>query len=147
MKKNISETHPHLINEWSSKNKLKPTQISSGSHAKVWWVCDSGHEWSAGIANRTAGNTGCPYCSGRLCSPEDSLLSLYPILAEEINLNGKSVDASVIHPGTTKKYSWTCKNKHIWIQIIMSMMTFVNTLIARIIIFVVSSLRIQKLIN
>ena len=114
MKRFISETHPHLIQEWSNKNTIKPSDVTYGSKTKVWWVCENGHEWLATVSNRTANNTCCPYCSGRLCSPENSLLSLYPILAGEISLDGQNVDAKDIHPGTTKKYTWTCNNKHSW---------------------------------
>lgn len=36
--------------------------VSYGSHKKVWWQCEKGHEWTAVIANRTAQESGCPFC-------------------------------------------------------------------------------------
>ena len=114
MTKYVSETHPHLMKEWAAKNITKPSEVTYGSKAKIWWVCERGHEWLTAVGNRAGNNTGCPYCSGRLCSPENSLLALYPILAGELSLDGHNVDAKDIHPGTTKKYTWTCNNKHSW---------------------------------
>ena len=57
-------TNPKLASEWhpTKNGDLLPTMVSSGSHKKVWWICKTGHEWQAEIANRNAGN-GCPQCA------------------------------------------------------------------------------------
>ena len=44
-------------------NKIKPTEVSIGSHKKVIWRCEKGHEWEAAVKSRTINKTGCPYCS------------------------------------------------------------------------------------
>ena len=31
------------------KNKIKPTEVSIGSHKKVIWRCEKGHEWEAAV--------------------------------------------------------------------------------------------------
>ena len=36
---------PLLAQEWSEKNKLKPTEVSVASHKKIIWKCKHGHEW------------------------------------------------------------------------------------------------------
>ena len=54
---------PLLVKQWSKKNKIKPTEVSIGSHKKVIWRCEKGHEWEAAVKSRTINKTGCPYCS------------------------------------------------------------------------------------
>ena len=45
MNNSLAEVHPELVSEWSKKNKIKPTEVSIGSHKKVIWRCEKGHEW------------------------------------------------------------------------------------------------------
>ena len=60
--------NPTLMAEWNwEKNNelgLDPKTLTCGSHQKVWWKCEKGHEWQAIIQSRNKGS-GCPYCSGR----------------------------------------------------------------------------------
>ena len=90
----LATLEPLLVKQWSKKNKIKPTEVSIGSHKKVIWRCEKGHEWSdrnypllptqvTVFANRKAwwkckdcgrewntlistrsGGSKCPYCSG-----------------------------------------------------------------------------------
>ena len=48
---------PLLAQEWSEKNKLKPTEVSVASHKKIIWKCKHGHEWEASVKSRTILNT------------------------------------------------------------------------------------------
>lgn len=74
---------PSLAEEWSTKNKIKPTQVSVGSHKKVLWHGKCGHEWTAVIKNRVRG-AGCPYCSHNIVLPGfNDLASRFPNLAAE----------------------------------------------------------------
>ncbi|MCI6446154.1 MAG: zinc-ribbon domain-containing protein [Subdoligranulum sp.] len=52
-----------MAQEWSKKNKLKPTEVSVASHKKIIWKCKHGPEWEASVKCRTVNGTGCPYCS------------------------------------------------------------------------------------
>ena len=45
MNNSLAEVHPELVSEWSEKNKIKPTEVSIGSHKKVIWRCEKGYEW------------------------------------------------------------------------------------------------------
>ena len=60
----INTTHPHIAAEWDYElNQIHPTDVSSGSHKKAWWICSTcKHKWIAPIYNRTAGH-GCPECT------------------------------------------------------------------------------------
>lgn len=57
--------HPYLSKEWNyNKNDdLKPSNVTSGSNRKVWWICKNGHEWRATVARRVK-QPECPFCSG-----------------------------------------------------------------------------------
>ena len=57
----LSTLKPELASEWSEKNEIKPTEVSIGSHKKVLWKCNLGHEWAATVKSRTINKTGCPY--------------------------------------------------------------------------------------
>ena len=59
----LATLEPLLEKQWSEKNKIKPTEVSIGSHKKVIWRCEKGHEWEAAVKSRTINKTGCPYCS------------------------------------------------------------------------------------
>ena len=59
----LATLKPLLAQEWSEKNKLKPTEVSVASHKKIIWKCKHGHEWEASVKSRTVNGTGCPYCS------------------------------------------------------------------------------------
>ena len=59
----LATLEPLLVKQWSKKNKIKPTEVSIGSHKKVIWRCEKGHEWEVAVKSRTINKTGCPYCS------------------------------------------------------------------------------------
>ena len=49
----LAMLEPLLVKQWSKKNKIKPTEVSIGSHKKVIWRCKKGHEWEAAVKSRT----------------------------------------------------------------------------------------------
>ena len=59
----LATTHPEILNEWDyDKNTILPTQVTAGSHTKVWWKCNKEHSWLATIKNRING-AGCQECN------------------------------------------------------------------------------------
>jgi very-short-patch-repair endonuclease len=61
----VGSKHPHLVAEWSDKNKKSPYEYAAQSTDKVWWKCaENGHEWNCRIGSRTYDKTGCPKCKG-----------------------------------------------------------------------------------
>ena len=84
MNNSLAEVHPELVSEWSEKNKIKPTEVSIGSHKKVIWRCEKGHEWEAAVKSRTINKTGCPYCShNKVLAGFNDLATLQPDIAAE----------------------------------------------------------------
>lgn len=62
----LDKTHPHLVVEWDSeKNSREVTEVTFGSGYRAFWVCPSGHEWSATVANRAGRASGCPTCANQ----------------------------------------------------------------------------------
>ena len=53
----LTTLEPLLVKQWSKKNKIKPTEVSIGSHKKVIWRCEKGHEWEAAVKSRTINKT------------------------------------------------------------------------------------------
>lgn len=110
----LNTVNPKLSSEWDyEKNKLRPTDYTSGSTQKVWWKCKKGHSYEATIASRGSGS-GCPYCSGRLpIKGSNDLLTMMPELAEEwdyeFNENLMPEDVSI---SSDKKVGWICKKGH-----------------------------------
>ena len=59
----LADVFPNVAKNWNyDKNKLSPYDVAPYSNKKVWWVCDSKHEWKSTISNRTQGR-GCPICA------------------------------------------------------------------------------------
>jgi len=59
----LAHNNPKLARQWhpTKNGKLSPRDVMPYSSKKVWWKCESGHEWQAVIANRNNG-TGCKQC-------------------------------------------------------------------------------------
>ena len=104
--------NPEVARQWhpTKNGDLLPENISYGSHLKVWWQCENGHEWQANICNRATKKIGCPYCSGRRTMPgENDLETEMPSLAKEWHpsKNGDLLP-SQFRPGSNVKVWWLC---------------------------------------
>ena len=116
IQESLKEKNPKLAEQWHpTKNApLTPRDVSTGSHKKVWWICEKGHEWEATIASRNAG-CGCPYCSGHRVCKDNCLETINPDLARDWHStkNG-SLTPRDVTPGSNKKVWWKCKKGHEW---------------------------------
>lgn len=109
--------YPELLTEWDyDKNDTEPSELSPGSHQKVWWICsDCGEKWQAEVANRVAGS-GCPKCgylkrskSNRTASYQKSLAFLHPELLSEWDFSqNTTLDPNSIHPKSSQIAWWIC---------------------------------------
>lgn len=119
----LATINPRLSGEWNfNKNDgLKPTDVTAGSHKKVWWICGKGHEWQAEVKARNEGS-GCPYCSGRYAAiGYNDLKTVNPELTKEwdYDRNGdlRPEDCTA---NSGRKVWWKCKNGHEWLTTISS---------------------------
>lgn len=107
--------YPELAAEWhpTRNGYISPEMVSYASGKKVWWLGQCGHEWSAVIANRIAGN-GCPICSNKeVLAGFNDLETTHPLLAKEwdYSKNG-SLTPQRITFGSDKKVWWVCSKGH-----------------------------------
>lgn len=115
----LATTHLELSAQWHpTRNKgLSPNQITHRySKGKVWWLCESGHEWQAKPWYRSVLNSGCPYCANRVrILGEENLATLYPELLSQWhttrNLPTVPEDLTL---GSGKKVWWICDLGHEW---------------------------------
>lgn len=109
---------PAVAMEWHyEKNEsIAPDQIVSGSNKKVWWKCESGHEWETTIASRTVLHTGCPVCARTQPIKEFvDLASSRPELAQEWHYEKNApLTPSHISAGSGKNVWWKCSLGHEW---------------------------------
>ncbi len=109
----------HIFSQWDiEKNKgLTPTDVTSGSSKKIWWVCDHNHSWYMSVYERAKKGMGCPYCSNQRVHSGNTLESMRPDLVQEWDWERNSPDTpSNIMYRSAKKYWWICQNdpKHHW---------------------------------
>jgi len=103
----VGTTHPQIARQafgWD------PTTIGRGSHKKLEWQCDHGHQWAAELKSRTLIGAGCPYCDGKKpIIGENDLQTKFP----DIALEAFGWDPSTVNCGSHKKKKWKCKLGHI----------------------------------
>ena len=70
----LASCDPYLASQWhpTLNGDLTPDQVTRHCGKRVWWLCESGHVWSAVVASRSDGQN-CPHCK----SAGDCLLRKY----------------------------------------------------------------------
>jgi hypothetical protein len=110
----LQTINPGVAKEWHPTRNapLTPRDVTYGSEKKVWWKCGKGHEWVNSILHRNRGD-GCPYCSGRRPTLENSLETRAPWLAREWHSrkNGHWTPKDIA-PFSTRLIWWQCKKGH-----------------------------------
>ena len=117
----LDSKYPELSKEWHpiKNGKRNPTDITSGSGKRAWWLGKCGHEWQATISDRVRGR-GCPYCANRkLLIGFNDLQTKYPEIAREWHptKNGSLKPVDIIF-GSSEKVWWKCENGHEWVAIV-----------------------------
>ena len=107
----LLDNHPELCEEWDyEKNEIKPTEVSSGSQQKVWWICNNGHHYQTSINHRTSKKkTGCPFCSNKkVLAGYNDLATTHPHLLDEWNYEKNTILPTEIIAGSYYKVWWKC---------------------------------------
>ncbi len=120
----LATTHPRLAAQWDDERNatLRPDEVVSGSHKRVWWRCEKGHSWQAPIYSRALGGAGCPVCAGKLVlHGVNDLASQFPQLAAEWDAerNGE-LGPEQVTPSSNRRVWWRCKEGHSWQAVIAS---------------------------
>ena len=113
-KKTVAEYAPQLVFEWAKQNKISPMDVTIGSHKRIWWKGECGHEWEAIVKNRVNGS-GCPYCSGNavLTGFNDAATAAPWIVSEWSEKNG-DLKPSDVTAQANKKVWWKGECGHEW---------------------------------
>lgn len=109
----MATTHPHLVAEWSPKNKLTAYEVLSGSPKKATWECSKGHEWQASPNSRTSKSRNCPYCSNQRVCADNCMATTHPHLVPEWSPKNKLTVYEVL-AGSAKPATWECEKGHEW---------------------------------
>lgn len=119
----LASTHPDIARNWChEKNEnLEPTQISRGSHKKVWWVCDKDPEhppFRMPVKDRVRGH-GCPVCGAtstvrNRVTPIPGLEAgtLHPELVDLWDDERNEGTVFDYKAGSNKPFWWKCANGH-----------------------------------
>lgn len=113
----LATTFPKLLQEWDfDKNtNLHPQEVTSGSSRPIWWKCKAGHSWQATVHQRTALDSGCPFCAGqRAITGETDLATVHPNLVREWNHEKNSILPTDITKSSGQKVWWRCSKGHEW---------------------------------
>ena len=112
---------PDIAKEWhpTKNGDLLPSQVSKGSHKKVWWqclnknnsscdtTCKITHEWESTIKHRTIGRN-CPYCANyKMCGCQ-SLEYQFPNIAKEWHSTKNDLQPNEISKSSGKTFWWLC---------------------------------------
>ena len=112
----VATKNPELAEQWHpTKNGVKtPQNTLAGGRQKIWWLCEDGHHWEAGIYTRA--RSGCPYhasSSPKLWPGFNDLLTVSPDLAAEWHptKNGELTPRDIMS-SVTKVVWWKCPRGH-----------------------------------
>ena len=113
----LGTKYPELAKQWhpTKNGGLSPESFTPGSHEKVWWRCEKGHEWKAEIKSRVSG-VGCPVCAGKsILIGYNDLATTNPELVKEWHptKNG-TISPHNVTKGSDKKIWWICERGHEW---------------------------------
>lgn len=111
----FASTNVDLLKEWDfTKNQIKPTEVSTNSSKKVFWLCSNGHSYEASINKRTKLNRGCPICSNqKIIKGINDLATLKPDIANEWDFDKNyPITPFEISSSTAKSFWWKCEQGH-----------------------------------
>ncbi|MBP2386339.1 zinc-ribbon domain-containing protein [Paeniglutamicibacter kerguelensis] len=113
----LGDLMPRLLPEWDwdANKDVTPYTVSLGSNKKVGWRCGQGHPYSAYIANRTAHDTGCPYCASKaVLAGYNDIPTTHPQLASlwDEHANGNLKITEISAGNSAKKIRLRCPKGH-----------------------------------
>ncbi len=96
--------------DWDKNNEidLNPNTLTLGSHQKIWWKCNNGHEWQAMVCSRNQGR-GCPICANRhILEGYNDLGTIAPQLLVDWNYSNNDISPKEIGVNYYKNINWKC---------------------------------------
>lgn len=118
--------NPVLLEEWDyDRNAIEGNFVHNttlGSNKLVHWTCKHCpkgqlHRYQAMARYRSGEQqSGCPYCAGKLPCVCNSLESLHPLIAAEMDCNKNGFTAAEVLAYSHKKVWWRDQEGHTWEQ-------------------------------
>ena len=112
----LASQFPDLAAQWhpTRNGVLRPEDVLAGSHWKVWWRCERGHEWKSQILSRTQSNCGCPVCAGKaVVAGDNDLATVAPEIAAEWDREKNGVlSPQEVTPSSNRSVWWLCPLGH-----------------------------------
>ena len=89
----LQTINPLLAQQWHPfKNRnLQPSNVTSKSDQKVWWLGECGHEWRGKISNRANGG-GCPICANVLPKTQEKYIQEVAEINPDIEVIGQYIN-------------------------------------------------------
>lgn len=120
----LASVFPAVAAQWhpTLNGTLRADGVSPYSNRKAWWRCERGHAYQAVIERRTAGGSGCPYCTGKkVLAGFNDLAALEPQLAAQWHpaLNG-ALTPEMVTAGSHRQAWWQCPEGHVWKAMVYS---------------------------
>lgn len=102
--------NPKIAKEWDySKNgNEKPTNYTSYSKKKVYWICPHGHSYKAAISKRSIGQ-GCPYCANKkVLIGYNDIVTTNPEMLIDWDYKKNIFEPTMLTAGSQKTVFWKC---------------------------------------
>ena len=121
----FAEGQPVQLAEWDYERNdaegFHPEDITLGSNKLVHWICSQcprgqPHRWRAPPYSRIGNGSGCAVCSGMQTCVCNSLESLFPSVAAELDVDRNGFAASHVTAQTNQSVWWRNKRRGSWRQ-------------------------------
>jgi hypothetical protein len=124
---NLATVQPAVAAQWhpTANGTLRPDAILPGIAKKVWWRCQSGHQWQATVNSRTTPpGRGCPHCARAILGKRmrsqalrrgSPLAQTHPDIAREWHpQKNPGLTPETVTLGSHTKVWWVCRFGHEW---------------------------------
>lgn len=111
----LESRYPQIARDWDYEKNggILPSNVTAGSHKRLFWKCNNGHSYEATIEHRVLG-TGCPYCANKkVLAGFNDLSTLRPDISAEwdYDKNGDMLPSQYTQY-SGKKAWWLCSKGH-----------------------------------
>ena len=111
----LATLEPLLVKQWSKKNKIKPTEVSIGSHKKVIWRCGKCGNERKSVINARVKGTVCPVCAEReVLAGYNDLATTDSQLLSEWDYEQNKLKPTEVSRTSAKRAWWKCRHGHSW---------------------------------
>ncbi|KAL3143820.1 hypothetical protein ABBQ32_003647 [Trebouxia sp. C0010 RCD-2024] len=121
----FAEAEPAELAEWdhdrNEADGFYPDQITLGSSRQVHWICSccpkgQPHRWTAMPNHRVGRGQGCPACAGHLVCVCNTLETIFPSIATELDVDKNGFAPSEVTAWSRQKGWWKNAKRGSWKQ-------------------------------